>query len=237
MILPVSEPKREIPSKKVIYTVNIGDYDAFRLHSFVNDDWDYIYFTDNIDLIRAEKIGNWKIYPVKYHQDNDTLTNRFYKIHPHRVLPEIYEESIYCDANADIRSNFIFEQIKKLNKNILLPIHHDRECIYKEIEAVTDIGKENFAKAMRLKQYLKNQKFPKNYGLTENNIIYRHHNDERIKKIMEEWYYMLKTYCYRDQLSLMYLFWKNGLKPQDYMISNIRANEENFGLYSHLKFH
>lgn len=222
-------------NKKVVYTCNIDNYDNFYELSYKNPDWDYLYFTDNLDLIQAGCAGGWQIMPVTFYQDNDILTNRFCKINPHIVLPDIYNESIYIDSNINIITDKIFEDINKLSNKFILQKHYARDCIFQEIDTVIDLGLDDFAKIMKLKHLLLKSKFPKHYGLSENNIIYRHHQDETIIKLMEEWWQMVENFSYRDQLSLMYILWKNNMSPEKFMIANTRTDNENFCRYAHNK--
>lgn len=224
-----------VSNKKVVYTCNTDNYDIFFKLSYTNPEWDYLYFTDNLELIRAGYAGGWKILPVTYYQENGILTNRFYKINPHIVLPDIYTESLYIDSNINILSNKIFEDIDNLQKNFLLQKHYARDCVFQEIDTVIDLGLDDFVRVMKLKQFLLKSKFPYHYGLTENSIIYRCHHSEMIIKLMEEWWQMLENFSHRDQLSFMYILWKNQLLPESFMIPNVRKDSENFSVYVHNK--
>ena len=74
---------------------------------------------------------------------------------------------------------------------------------------------------------------PRNYGFCENNILYRKHNNDIIKKIDEEWWYMVKNYAKRDQLSLCYLLWKYGFNIKEMNINNSRKDHKNFQVLNH----
>ena len=74
---------------------------------------------------------------------------------------------------------------------------------------------------------------PRNYGLNETNIIYRKHNSKKIKKIMTEWWNMIKNYSKRDQLSLSYILWKNNIPVNKICIDNARIDIKNFKIYTH----
>lgn len=52
---------------------------------------------------------------------------------------------------------------------------------------------------------------------------------------MEEWWQMLENFSHRDQLSFMYILWKNQLLPESFMIPNVRKDSENFSVYAHNK--
>jgi hypothetical protein len=64
----------------------------------------------------------------------------------------------------------------------------------------------------QLEQY-RSEGFPVNYGLTENNVLIRRHNDPTIIKLMEDWWRELLAQSRRDQLSFPYVAWRNNFWP------------------------
>ena len=75
----------------------------------------------------------------------------------------------------------------------------------------------------------------KNYGFTENNLIYRKHNEKDIVDLMDEWWYLLKNYAKRDQLSFVWLLWKRGIEIEDITFKNTRIDTDNFYVFDHKK--
>lgn len=51
-------------NKKAIYTCITNRYDNLFVHTYINNDWDYICFTDDKYLIDAKMYGNWIIKPL-----------------------------------------------------------------------------------------------------------------------------------------------------------------------------
>lgn len=47
-----------------------------------------------------------------------------------------------------------------------------------------------------------------NFGLGENNILFRKHNSEKVMKMMNDWWEEPNTHTKRDQLSLAYVLWE-----------------------------
>lgn len=224
---------------KVIYTCITGNYDELINHYYINNDYKYVCFTDNKDLISNKKYGIWEILPIKFSNTDNSLINRWHKMHPHLLFPNI-EESIYIDSNINILSNKVFEEIEKTKNNILLPKHFNRNCIYKEIEKLKNIPKFNTpimqSKLQKVKEFLEEYKFPKNFGLGENNLLYRRHNDKLIIHMMEDWWNLIQEYIPRDQLFLMYLFYKYELNPQEHFIENLRCDYKNSQILLHKEF-
>ena len=51
-------------NRKAIYTCITNRYDNLFVHTYINNDWDYICFTDDKYLIDAKMYGNWIIKPL-----------------------------------------------------------------------------------------------------------------------------------------------------------------------------
>ena len=215
--------------KRVVYTCLTGNYESMpAIQKYKDKQSRYICFTDNQLLIKLKILGEWEIYPLRYNKSDNVRNARWHKMHPHILFPE-YNESLWIDANVDILTSKIFDSIN--NKNLLIPVHYCRNDIYKEIQkAVFSYPNQ---KEILLKQacFLRSENMPENYGLNETNIIYRKHNETI--KIMEEWWDMLTKYSSRDQASLSYILWKNGIKPNDISIDNTRIDHLNFKIYRH----
>ena len=212
--------KQNIRNKKVLYTCLTGKYDCLQIQQFVDVTVDYVCFTDNSDLLKYSRLGMWEIRPLKYNLMDNTKNSRWHKTHPHVLFPE-YEQSVWVDSNILIKSSFITDLFSRTDL-ILIPAHNTRDCIYDEAKACVKMKKENKANAESLIAYYVNEKFPRHYGLNETNVIYRKHNDENLKAIMEEWWTFVETKSKRDQLSLSYILWKHDIKPKNISIPNLR---------------
>ncbi len=227
--------KQHRNSKRVIYTCIVRGYDNLIQHYFISPDWDYVCFTDDPDLIDKGSIGIWEIRPLANKLSSATRTNRWHKIHPH-VLFQEYQESIYVDGNINIIGDYVFEQIQKRCVPILLPEHFKRNCVYQEIEALlrsSRISDEDKSLLIRYRQFLQQEGFPKEFGLSENNLIYRKHHVESIVNLMREWWIVYENYSSRDQVSLPYVFWKNGMLLRPHMLVNCRVNYQDFWMIKH----
>lgn len=230
-----------LKKNKVVYSCVTGNYDSIPLYRYLNPDWDYVLFTDNEEILKFKNYGGWKVRKISHFENDNTKTNRWYKLHPNILFPE-YDESIYIDANIFINAKDFFDEIeeKSVNHTILIPRHPFLDCIYKEIDRVLVevCGIEKRADpepVKKMKEFLEKENFPKNYGLNENNIIYRRHNDEKVIKIMDEWWFFLENYSSRDQCSLSYVLWKNNIKPEDIYLTNVR-NMKGMELITHTSF-
>lgn len=212
-------------NKKVMYTCITGNYDPLILHKYIADDYDYVCFTDNEMLLAYNYYGAWKIRKLEFSKLDNTLNNRWHKTHPHMLFPD-YAESIYVDGNISLNSNYFIRAAEEKNLNLVMPIHWRDDCIYKEcdnvMEGIVPSGGEKKENVEKMRNFLTNNNMPRHYGLNENNFLYRKHNNPSVIKIMEEWWDFIENYTKRDQLSLSYVLWKNGIKPQEICIQNLR---------------
>lgn len=201
--------------KGIIYTCITGDYDMLMEHSFIDPMWDYVCFTDSRYLQKKiNKNSIWNTKPLVFNELDDVRNARWHKLHAHDLFLE-YQKSIWVDANVNIISQGFFSDVEKVIKNkqkISIPIHPDRKCIYEEYETCVQLGKDRLETMKDQVNIIKKDKFPRNYGLFETNIIYREHHDEGIIRLMLEWWWWIENYSRRDQLSLTYVLWKNGYK-------------------------
>lgn len=224
-------------SKKVVYTCitnNYDDIESIRHYHCTDSSWHYVCFTDNQEWINKKQIGIWKILPLVYTDLDNARNSRWHKSHPHILFPE-YNESVYIDANINILTRKFWNMLDSTDKDILLPLHSTRIDLYKEIEIIKQINFDDPQIVNEQYKIIKESGFPENYGLFENNIIYRKHNQKEIISMMNEWWYFIKNYSRRDQCSLAYIFWKYNREVKDYAFENTRIDYKNFCIFPHNK--
>ena len=231
---PQQEPRRELPpAKRCVYTCLVGNYDSIQEPTHIEKGWDYICFTDNSTWLREGKIGSWTFRPVLRDDLDPTRLNRYHKLLPYTVLPD-YDESLYIDSNVDIVSPFIFDLIKaRGGVGLLLPYHFMDKCAYRHTEWIVGAGKDESAPIKEFGDIMKKSGFPHDFGMTENNVIFRDHANKRMQRIMEEWWQCIVKYCKRDQLSLSYLLWKDKIALFDICFANARSAINHFKLTCH----
>lgn len=192
-------------NKFVVYTVQVGGYDVVQQPLVVDERFDYVLFTDSEE---SKEIGIWQVRTIPYENSDLKRVSRYPKMHPNELLNE-YEASLYIDANIQITGQRIYDRVVECYEQGIdwAGIKHPkRDCIYEEAYAIYDLEtKENIWKWCH---FLRKDNFPRHYGLYENNIIFRTHNDV-VKNINKMWWDLYTEYTRRDQLTLCYLFWKN----------------------------
>jgi hypothetical protein len=193
--------------KKVVYTAITGNYDELITPEYINIDWDYICFTDNPKL----NSEFWQIRRMDESKSLDPVKKaRKYKIQPHQYLPE-YQISLWIDGNYKIVGN-INDYIKRYStKNSMMCLTHPhRNCLYQEAKAVIELKKDTEKTvSIQTNKYM-DENYPKNNGMIASGILYRKHNDPKIKELMDEWWNEVKSLSPRDQLSFNYVCWKKN---------------------------
>ena len=200
-------------NKKVIYTCLTGTYDELRQPLAVSEDFDYVCFSDSLP---AGRNGVWDVRPIPFKTRDKVLLSRYPKLLPHKVLPE-YEYSIYMDANLQIRTvefyEFVGRRIAAGDLIAQVP-HGDRKCIYQEIHICWALDLISLWRNIVLRYKLHRMGFPKDFGLMENNLLVRRHNDPFVMDVSDAWWHEFCTdSTYRDQLSLMPIYWQKNFMP------------------------
>ena len=222
--------------ERVIYTCIVGGYDKLINHSYIDDSYDYICFTDDKDLLSKESVGVWRIVPLVFNSSDPGRNNRWHKFNPHVFLKE-YNESIYIDANINIRTSYLYDFIKSnQDKLIMVPYHYERFCVFREYEKL--IAGKRFSEdekdlMKKEKDYILRDGMEYNYGMSENNIIYRKHGNKKIIAVDELIWEMIQNYSRRDQLCFSYALWKNQISYEGIQFNNVRIDFKDFWIVKH----
>ncbi|MFT3919634.1 glycosyltransferase domain-containing protein [Cloacibacterium sp.] len=206
--------------KIVVYTAIFGDYSAL-IEQPKFENVDYVCFSDKFIESKSWKIIVVKDFPMG---DDNTRNNRYYKILPHIQFDD-YEYSVYIDGNFLLKKNpnVLVEDFLKNNYSMACFDHNQtvldkRNCIYKEYEAILELGNKNgnYKDSLEtMKNYIdfiKSEKYPEENGLIKGSVLVRKHHESGLVKIMEEWWYFVKNHSRRYQLSFNYVAWKNNFK-------------------------
>lgn len=190
-----------------------GGYDQILQPLVTDNRFDFILFSNDYN---CESLGIWKIRHIpEVVINDDKRLSRYPKTHPESLLSE-YEYSLYMDANIQIKDSWIYNRFMDLveKKEVFAGIKlvlTGRDCIYEHAYDMSVIHVEHDYNAVIQCNALYKNKFPRNFGLNENNIIFRHH-DSQMQKADEEWWSWIKKYSFRDQFSYMYCLWKYNIK-------------------------
>lgn len=199
--------------KYAIYTAIVGSYDEVLQPKIVDDDFDYIIFSNSI---AEEYIGIWQIREIPFSQPDNTRIARWVKTHPNQLLPE-YKFSIWMDANLQILSPFLYERARSLFENgtlIASMWHHLRDCIYDEAASIMAVKLEYETTVCKWLALLKKNHYPYHNGLFETNVVFRAHNNQRVILLDEQWFCYISSFSKRDQLSFNFVLWELDIPCQ-----------------------
>jgi hypothetical protein len=199
----------------VIFTCITGKYDELGNHVHEDARWDYVCFTDD-QAIKAAGNSAWQIRPLVFDRLDNIRNQRWHKLHPHILFPE-YEKSVWLDGNLNVLHQDFFADIDRaINEDRLMSIapHPERNCLYDEMQACIEVGKDNALVMRKQIELIRQSGFPQKHGLFENNIIFRQHNNPKLIKVMADWWWWIENHSRRDQLSLTYILWKQGMNVE-----------------------
>lgn len=205
-----------INKRIAVYSCITGGYDHVIEPLTKEANIDYFMFTDQ----KVPKTSIWKKIDVTEFSEYETLApkdlNRRIKMIPYDYLKE-YDYSVYVDGNIEII--YGIQNIIRNLKNASLAIHYHpvRDCIYDEGVAVVHHKKADPIQVKnQLEQYRKDG-FPRHYGMTENSIIVRKHENKETEKLMRLWWDEYQKYPTRDQFTLSYLMWKTNYSKMNFI--------------------
>ena len=200
-------------NKIAVYTAVANGYDKITIPEEIDPDVDYYCFSDR-KLIGPSP---WRFLPLDYHNVDSTRITRFYKMHPFLYF-STYDYVIWIDANIQIRKNVLKKLIEvyKAGRNpVAFTTHPERNCTYAEADVckrsardegtVIDGQMDNYRKAG----------FPEFQGLCETGVYVTSPRDPLAQKVFGDWWREIENGSKRDQLSIMYVLWKNktGFTP------------------------
>lgn len=193
-----------IPSS-IVYSCTFADYDYTLgpLTRTVNTR--FIRFGNT----RPNRRKIWQHKPIhgSLEKENQTLTNRNFKLFPANVLPEC-DVAIYVDGNILIRDDLspIIKEFWDSGADIALFKHPSGRTLGQEI----DFALEHKIPARDVSLTENQRQRYKELGLldrpiTENTIIFYRMNSSKVPQIGQLWWDELDQFCKRDQISLPYV--------------------------------
>jgi hypothetical protein len=198
--------------KLVVYTAVFGNYDAIRAPRARIGGVDYVSFADDPRLVGE----GWNAGPLPAALQglSPASRNRWLKMHPHLLFPE-HDISLYVDGNIEVIGDVAELARTAVRAGPLSMYDHPfRSCLYDEALACAWVGLDWLdAIARHVERYARDG-FPRQAGLFEANVIIRRHHDPVVIRAMERWWREWTDGIKRDQLSLTYALWREGLAAQ-----------------------
>jgi len=196
-------------AKVVVYTALTGGYEKLLPHEHLDPAYDYVAFADT----PLKDCGFWVVRPIDYWHPDPVRIARYVKAHPHKYFPE-HEYAVWVDANVVVRGELsrYVEQVMRQPVFAVGGIPHPvRRCIYEEADAVIHAGKDVSGRAEHQIALYKEQGYPQRHGLIETNLMVINLRHPASRRVMAGWWREMDRHSHRDQLSLNYVLWKEGL--------------------------
>jgi len=184
----------------ICYTVITNQCDTLKDPLVVTPGWQYICFSDQ--PIQS-KVWEFRKIENKEHADREV------KILGHKFLDGV---TLYVDGNIRIVGD-LNDFINEISSVWSMFVHNKRNCIYQEGERVVGRWFELREAVDQQMDRYHSEGFPEEYGLGQNNILLRDFSNSKVRKLNELWWGEFGKGVPRDQLSLMYCFWKMGWYP------------------------
>ena len=119
----------------------------------------------------------------------------------------------WLDANIVI-GNDLSPLVQGKEGALFMTRHPMRTCVYEEGKACESARKDSAEVLRRHIDAYKKAGMPANFGLWENNFFLVNPKAKEAKTVFAQWWEEYCQYSRRDQISLPYVFYRNGYRPQ-----------------------
>lgn len=175
---------------------------------------DYILFTNYEPKTFAN--SSWTIIKQMPHLfSNPVLSAKTIKWSSHKYLPE-YDIVIWMDSFlSPLKSKMSVWQthiklIHESDLDLIICKHPQRACIYDEVKACIQIGKDKKENMNINLSLITNENYPKNHGLFATWVFIRKNNAPHLNNVLDKMVRIMYNASHRDQLIINYMFWKHN---------------------------
>ncbi|HEU0199643.1 MAG TPA: glycosyltransferase domain-containing protein [Burkholderiaceae bacterium] len=215
----------------VVYTAVAAGYDVLQPVGHSVAGVDYVCFTEP-NIVPPP---GWMHRPLPRMDLPPQSQNRYAKFHPHLLFPE-YEASVYVDGNIEIVGDLqVLAERALARAQIAFYDHPVRTDPYAEAIECAKVGFDWSGSIRHQVRRYRTEGFAGDAGLFEANVIVRRHNETPVVRAMERWWQEWEHGVKRDQLSLMYVLWKERLRAQGLGRHDARFVHEFFRYRPHRK--
>lgn len=144
------------------------------------------------------------------------------KIHSRKYFPKS-DWTVWVDANVrlTVPMSYLICSLEHRKTVFLAMLHPHRRCLYDEIDACIQMGKDGREILERQRQAYQEMGVPKGLGLFDTSVTVRG-KGELLENIETRWWAQLVSYSVRDQVSLPMVLWQMGCpqqKIEDYKVA------------------
>ena len=217
--------------KIVFYTAVFGDYENLLLPEVIDENIDYICFTDR----PRNTYGVWQLRASPYYHSDPTRIARYVKTHPHQFFPQ-YDHAIWCDANIILRvkPQKYISKLQLDNKSLGFVPHPHRKCVYEEAEACKKRSKDEPAIIDQQVDHYQANGFDANLGMYETGFYVVDLADKNTRAMFNTWWGQIEKFSRRDQLSITWSLKSHAVKVTDLLPQGVSVREDpDFQYFSH----
>lgn len=204
----------------VIYSCVTGGYDVPVAPIGQADATECVLVTDQPERDAAgwdRVIDIDTVLPSDIARDDFVLMNRYCKMHGSVLFPEA-RYSIYIDGKVHLKKDVRYYVDSISQAGFAMFKHWLVRDAYAESFVIASLGDYNdIVEDMKaqLRRYAK-EGFPRQSFQLEGSVIARDHDSCMADKVMEDWFEEFRNGVRRDQLSIEYVLWKNGIGMKDF---------------------
>ena len=192
-----------------VITANIGDYDVLEQPHQLSSTVDYLYFTDGDEAPRGWERCDMPPLPNFHPRRAAKLP----KIWPH-FFPHLqeYDAVVWIDAGMTIQdAQMPSAVLSHMNNGLVVSPHFDsRDCAYGESEIRP--GQYATEPLDEQVEFYRGLGFPEHHGLYETGVL-AWSMDTYLGEIGQRWFLQNVLFSYQDQVSLPFVLWEAGFKP------------------------
>lgn len=215
----------------IIFTAIFGMKDVLRDPLYVENDVEYICFSDY-----PQKSKVWNCIHVKLNLDSDPCrAAKPYKLVPHRFSELDTDRSIWVDGNIEIVDNLTC-LLDSMGTDLAFFSHHlpNQICIYREAEECIRKGYDDAKLIAKTVERFRIAGHPENWGLPMARVIFRNHT-KQIKEFNETWFQEVREGSRRDQLSLPYVLRNMKIPFREFEATMLYNNDRPWDNYDYHK--
>jgi len=195
-------------NKVVVFTALTGGYEELPRPQYLNTYYDYVAFCDE----PIDSQGVWEVRPMDFwHPDKVRMARRI-KTNPHVYLKG-YDLAIWIDANVVIEKDIsqYVDDFKSSSSCVAGIPHPIRNCVYHEAKSIMEAKKDTAYRVDRQINKYRKEQYPEYNGLIETNLMMLKLDSPGTSRLLNRWWSEICKYSHRDQLSINYSLWKEGL--------------------------
>lgn len=218
-------------SSIAVVTANIGRHD--NLHPFAQQTVpaEYLYFTDDLLMRRAEAAPPppWAVVTVPDLDGDPRLLAKRYRMPPFPEGLDAFDYVVWVDASTEVTNECFLEEAVDFVARSTAPLatwsHPVRDCIYAEcrMSLVESSGKYEPWRETMEKQVLEyaEQEYPRHNGLYATGTLVWDMNDPRAGQLGAAWLEEIERTSIQDQLSLPFVAWRLGIPIATFPFSQL----------------